>query len=82
MAGANRETWTAQRNRVAALAARLPGAGTVLRIEGGLPRAKPQPPGHELKSQHAAFAKAAQVGHAAATAVAAAHSRSKSGKPS
>ena len=63
--------YAAQRNRLAALAARLPGAGTVLRIEGGLPRdfapAKPQPPGHELKSQHAAFAKAAQVSHAAAT---------------
>jgi hypothetical protein len=35
--------WTAQRNRVAALAARLPGAGTVLRIEGGLPRISRRP---------------------------------------
>jgi hypothetical protein len=29
--------WTAQRNRVAALAARLPGPHAVLKIEGGLP---------------------------------------------
>lgn len=54
--------YRAERNRLAALAARLPGPGTILKIEGGLPPdfapAKPRPPGHELKSQHAAFRKA------------------------
>ena len=57
--------YAALRHRLTALAQRLPGAGTVLRIEGGLPRdfapAKPLPPGHELASQHAAFAKAAHA---------------------
>jgi hypothetical protein len=55
--------YAAQRNRLAALAARLPGPGTVVRIEGGLPPdfapADPLPPDHDLKSKHAAFAKAA-----------------------
>jgi hypothetical protein len=57
--------YTAQRNRLATLLARLPGPGTVIRITGGLPPdfapAKPLPPGHELASQHDAFAKAAPV---------------------
>jgi hypothetical protein len=55
--------WQAQRNRLAALAARLSPHGTVLKIEGGLPpdyaSAQPQPPGGDLKAQHAAFARPA-----------------------
>jgi hypothetical protein len=55
--------YAAQRNRLAALAARLPGPGTTIKIEGGLPPdfapAKPQPPGIELQSQARAFRKAA-----------------------
>jgi hypothetical protein len=38
--------WTAQRNRVAALAAQLPGPHAVIKIAGGLPpdvRAKTEP---------------------------------------
>jgi hypothetical protein len=44
--------WQAQRNRLAALAARLSPQGTTIKIVGGLPPdfapAKPQPPGQTL----------------------------------
>jgi hypothetical protein len=55
--------YRAQLNRVIGLARQLPGPGTTIVITGGLPPdsapAKPQPPGGDLKHQHALITRAA-----------------------